>query len=386
MDANSTFGLDGRIETLDDDTIKAGIKTISNDHSKSNSVRSAKKKDAEKALMNEWVMEKNTVLKNEAFEYESATSYNSHAGSDSQSESSQSLDNVSGQNDDQVDVSQVHEFVLTAVQPLSAQEVDDRVSIFINLTQTLQCAVIEEDKAIRICGDVHKLIHGKMQLIAGVIADLSQKLLSVRRDHLQLTDVLHIDTKNLSMNIALEVSMPSAYLRNGKGEELKICLSKFAQVLSNQDQWSDSLLNDLREGSGQYLATMAAKKLRQAKGETSLPEHVLECKVLGDAIVLGKMLGPAPRENEITKADTLAGAFRGFHRDERKSFFSPDGSVQGKSKTFQFAEADFERIRRLCTNELTHCSVDVLLHFIGERLDHIELLKIKGDINDMYQG
>lgn len=353
---------------------------------KSEGVRPRKKKEAEASSMNAWVSQSNASMQDYLQLDKIAANPNDNTLVDNLVEAVKEAKNNAQPEIDPGPAAGVPDFALDAAQSLTEKEVDERVSIVVSVDQEQICNVKEGREKFQIRSDVHKLINSRVHALTCAIADLTQQLLAVKRDHMDKTDVMMIDKETWAMCLGKEISLPAAHLKNGKGAALKECLVTFAQVVFSLEEWNDNLIINFREGSGQHLAILAAKKLRAAKGGATIPTGGrVECKELGDAIILSEQFGPAPKEKEVKKLLTLTGAFRGYHRDERKSFFSPNESSQGKTKTLNFKEDAFDRIRALATDEFTQCSVNVCLYFIGERLDHIELVDIKGGTKDMHQ-
>lgn len=354
---------------------------------KSEGVRSHKKKEGEAGSMNAWVAQSNAGMQDYLQLDKIVDNPNGKTLVDNQVEAAKEAKNNAQPEVDPGLAAGVPEFALDAAQSLTEKEVNERASIVVSVDREQICNVKEGREKFQIRSDVHKLINSKVHALSCAIADLTQQVLAVKRDHMDKTDVMMIDKETWAMCLGREIGMPAAYLKNGKGAALKECLVTFVQVVFSSEEWSDNLIINFREGTGKHLAILAAKKLRTAKGGATIPTGGrVECKELGDAIILGEQFGPAPKEKEVKKPLTLTGAFRGYHRDERKSFFSPNESPQGKTKTLNFKEDAFDRIRALATDEFTQCTVDVCQYFIGERLDYIELVEIKGDTKDMHQG
>jgi hypothetical protein len=277
------------------------------------------------------------------------------------------------------------QFVLTSNQPISAAELKDVARIVVGASQQQKCQINEDGGHLQIKGDIPKLLAAQLQEMAVAIKDLCSESLHIPSAQLHVTALLDVESQLLSMNLGWEVTLPALHLQGGRGKELQACISTFVQTLCRQEDWNDGLADTLPEGCGKRVAITVAKKLRIARGGSLIATGAkIECIYFDNAFFLGERIGPAPEEEKTSSLIVLSGAFRGLNGDEKKSFFSVNGLVQAKCKVLQFKEEQHEEVYRLSTPKLKWCSVEVMQHFIAEKLDHLELLKIVGEIPDMH--
>lgn len=357
------------------------------ENKKQKGIRAQRKRDDGVHLMNDWMREISPGIADVMRPTVEASADRNSANYEGSPEPASTPYNEKSTEGGEVVIRPRPPLELSPVQSLSAKELEDRVLITIGAPNSMACSVKESDARLMIVGNAHKLMNTKVQAVSDAISDLTQQLLKVERDHLHKANVQMIEKGTWQLSMGWETSIPANYVGSGKGDVLHECITIFNDVLCSVEKWDDKILDAHREGGPKYVAILAAKKLRAAKAGAQLPANCkVECSVLSSAVAMGELIGPAPEEKKRKEVATLTGAFRGYHFDERKSFFSLVESKGGKTKTLAFTEEKFDRIHALATDEFTQCSVDVIMHLFGEQLDHIELLEIKGDTKDMYAG
>lgn len=350
-------------------------------------VRAERKKDANNILMSKWMREASPDLAgvNELLDKKSKDpSYVCDKGPREPPPESTDQNSTHGGEDSKLPTTS---FELSPLKSLSMRELEDRISITISNPYSMPCIIKESGERLVIAGNAYKLMNTKVQAVSDAIFDLIQEVLKVERDHVVKENVQWIEKGIMQLSMGWQITLPARYISGGKGDVLHECITVFNEMLFSHAAWDDRIMNEQREGSPKYVAIMAAKKMRSAKSGVQLPANCkLESPAFGNTVDLGGLIGTAPEEQNRKENKTLRGSFRGYHFDERKSFFSPVESKGGKTKVISFTEEKFDRIHALATDEFTECSVDVIMHFIGEQLDHIELVKIKGDTEDMFAG
>lgn len=350
------------------------------------SAKARAKKLGEKSFGDQWVASAVNALSTRLEDPSISTESTNLARTAPSAKNASSTFNSSGDQEITSGTNANDNFELTATQSPNISDVEEVTSIVVSADKKQKCQIRSDANHLQIHGDIQKLIVLRLQESAMTIRDLCASLMHISREQIQVIELLDIDQKLKSMVLGWEVIFPSPYMHGGKARELQTCISTFVRTLCCQDKWSDESFDSFPVGSGEREAVKAAKKLRTARGNSEIPEKSkVECREFTSPIQFGSKFGPAPEEKPGEEVIESFGAFRGFYRDERKAFFAVDGMVQGKAKTLKFTDDQFEKIRRLCTNEVTLCKVKINQHLMGDSVDHLELMKIMSVTGDMFQ-
>ena len=259
-----------------------------------------------------------------------------------------------------------------------------RTEIHVEAGKQVRCGITQGNGSLDISGDISALFTRTLECIATAVRDLSDELLHAEKVG-SLVSAIHLHHSSESATLSWNLHIPEAICSGVQHKEFIDCIKYFAELSCDQNAWDDAALENHPQSSPMSNVVTAAKKLRSKIGDADLlPDTEVSCTTWCESIAFGKKIGPAPDDDEETEDREWRGAFRGFHLDKREAYFLKDCKMNGKTKTILVDPEHLVKVQKLSSFELTTCTVNLVEHSKGGVVEHYELKKISGEMDNIF--
>ena len=254
------------------------------------------------------------------------------------------------------------------------------VEVLLISKRTHECSVRIKGELIRARG-VRELGLARLRAIATGVRDMCCSISRVADPVVGMENFLDLYQGTATPGTCL--SFPPEMRQLVESVEMQHAIADLVQRLEktgNQNASQEQLHEHQEE------VACAAQAIKAACGGADLHEGMsLQCEAWVSEIKLPTKIAKPDEAKPSEKTDYPVGAFRGFNVDMRLAFFS-ENAGRNANLDIEFDEkTHFDVVKLLSTSERTKCEIEVKQHWIGERIDRHELVRVIRVQADLYE-